>query len=86
MPTADEVRGSIKTYILEEVLEGDEEEIENTTPLLKLGVLNSMEIVRLVSFINREFGVWIPNSEISADNFKDLDAITNLVMSQEQSR
>ena len=75
-----EVLAGLQEYIADEVLEGRTEGLEPTTPLLEWGVINSMEIVRLIGFIKTAFAVDVPSEMVMADNFKDLHAITALVL------
>lgn len=49
------------------------------TPLLELGVLNSVDTARLVSRIRETFGVRLPPASMTAGNFRDLKAIAGLV-------
>jgi len=77
-----EVLAKLREYIAEEVLDGCAEGLEPFSPLLEWGVINSMEIVRLVNFIKTNFAVEMTNEVIVAENFRDLDAITELVLRQ----
>lgn len=66
-------------YISAEVLEGRDEGLEPTSPLLAWGVINSLEMARLAAFIRSEFGVVVPADRMLPRHFKDLNAITALV-------
>lgn len=46
---------------------------------VKGGLLDSMDVVVLVDELQEEFGINIPGSEITMQNFSSLDAIINLV-------
>lgn len=70
---------SLKTYIANEILDGKDIGLEPSTPLLEWGVLNSIEIARLVSFIQNRFDVQVPDDMIVIENFKDVNSITSLV-------
>lgn len=75
-----EIMENLKDYIANQVLDGQDVGLESTTPLLEWGVINSMEIVRLVTYVQTRFGVGIPDDKIVADYFKDLSSLTNLVL------
>lgn len=79
MTDADILAG-LHDYIANEVLEGEDVGLEASTPLLELGVLNSMEIMKLVSHIENRFEVTVPMGKILAESFKDLNAITDMVV------
>jgi acyl carrier protein len=70
----------LKNYIVERVLEGRDIGIDETTPLLEWGIINSLETMRLLSFIERQFGIEIPMDNLVADHFTNLTALTNLIM------
>ncbi|MCO5967365.1 MULTISPECIES: acyl carrier protein [Actinoallomurus] len=69
----------LQKFIEEKILDTSEVAIEPDTPLLELGILNSLTTTRLVGFIRDQFGVEIPMSEMVGDNFKDLASISRLV-------
>jgi acyl carrier protein len=75
-----EVLGSLKSYITQEVLSGRDIGLEATTPLLEWGVINSLEIVRLLSFIRSQYGIEIPSEKVTAEHFKDLNSLSYLVL------
>lgn len=78
-----EVLGQLHRYIVEQVLDGRDTGLDETSPLLEWGVINSIEIVRLLTFIRKQFAIDIPPSQMIADNFVDLGTITDIVLSQQ---
>ncbi|MHA4818113.1 acyl carrier protein [Streptomyces aculeolatus] len=79
--SSDEISEKISAYIKERFLSGDQnKELENSTPLLEWGVLNSMNTALLLMYIRDELGVVVPPQGIVADNFKDIDSITRMVV------
>ena len=69
----------LKSYIAHEILDGNDIGLDESTPLLEWGVINSMEIARLIVFIQKKFSVEIPSEAILPDHFKDLTSLTSLV-------
>lgn len=78
-----EVLAQLHKYIAEQVLDGKDIDLDETTPLLEWGVINSIEIVRLLAFIRKQFAVEIPPTQMMADNFVDLGVITDIVLSHQ---
>lgn len=74
------VMEQLKVYIVEKVLDDRNVGLDETTPLLEWGVINSIEIVRLLSFVQKQFNVTISADKMVAEHFTDLRAITDLVM------
>lgn len=75
-----EVLEALKAYITNEVLDGKDIGLETTTPLLEWGVINSLEIVKVLNFIWNQFGIEIPAEKVTAEHFKDLVSLTHLVL------
>lgn len=76
----------LKDYFVQDVLDGREFGLDEHTPLLEWGVINSLEIVRLLSFIQKTFGVDIPADQLTADRFVDISSIADLVVEQAASK
>jgi len=76
------VLAELTSYVSKELLAGQSAGLEPSTPLIEWGVINSIEIARLIAFINRRFGVSVPGELIVLDNFKNLESISKLVMAR----
>lgn len=59
-------------------IDGDSQ-LDGTTPLLQLGILNSRNTGRLLAYIHEEFGVSVPPTRITGKYFGDLESISGLV-------
>ena len=75
-----EVFEGLKGFISEEILDGKDIGLDGSTPLLEWGIINSMEIARIVSFVYDRFNIEIPGDKITLEYLKDLNSLTNLVM------
>jgi acyl carrier protein len=49
--------------------------LENSTPLLDSGVLDSLGLLRLVIFIQDQFGIVIDDLDVVPEHFASVDAI-----------
>ena len=74
-----DIFGKLRNYIAMDVLEGEDVGLDASTQLLEIGVLNSMELMNLVQYIEEHFDITVPQKEVRAENFRDLDSITQLV-------
>ena len=81
-----DVREQLKHYIAEQILEGEDIGLSETTPLLEWGVLNSIEIVKLLGFIQQQFEVDVPANKITADCFLNIVSIADLVLELSEAR
>ena len=50
--------------------------------LIENGVIDSLGIFRLVSFLEETFGVRVADEEISAENLQSIDVIEQLILSK----
>jgi clorobiocin biosynthesis protein CloN5 len=85
MPT-EELPDQLMDFIRERFLDGDlKGELDESTPLLEWGVLNSMNTAVLLTFVRAELGVPVPASYMNADNFKDVRSLTAMIRSLEST-
>jgi acyl carrier protein len=49
--------------------------LENSTPLLDSGVLDSLSLLRLVVFIQDQFGIVMDDLDVVPEHFASVDAI-----------
>lgn len=68
----------IKTYIVNNIL-AEAVQIDATTNLKQAGI-DSFSTVEIILFIERKFGVSIPDEKLLPDNFKTLQALAVLVL------
>ncbi|MGP3963868.1 acyl carrier protein [Nonomuraea sp. 3N208] len=61
------------------VLDGDDIKVDETTPLLVSGLLDSLRTARLLNFIRRDIGVRIPAAKLDPENFRDVVTIVTMV-------
>jgi 2-hydroxymuconate-semialdehyde hydrolase len=66
-------------YIKKEFVEDQDEEIDETTPLISSGLIDSLSIVSLVAFIDKKFGVKIPDEKGTVDNFETINKIVETI-------
>jgi len=53
--------------------------------LLERGLLDSLAILKTVTFCEEEFGITIPDTDVLPDNFETVKAIAKLVEKQKAS-
>jgi acyl carrier protein len=70
----------LKKYIAQDVLGGKDIGLDETTPLLEWGIINSLEMVRLLSFIRKQFAIDIPTDKLVADHFTSVKSIAELIL------
>jgi acyl carrier protein len=75
------IKATLKTFILNEFLPGeDPAELTDTTELLTTGILDSIAVLKVVTFLEKQFGIAIEPHEAVVENLNTLSDITRLVM------
>jgi acyl carrier protein len=78
--TRDEMLVELKEFVVEELLDGRSAGLDEHTPLLEWGVIDSLSVADLVGFTSERFGIEVPQREVSPKNLRDLDAYTELLV------
>ena len=78
-----DTKAEIKDFIMNEFLPGEPaDSVDDTTPLITGGVLDSIATVRLISFLEEKYSVRIEPHEMNADYLNFLPDIASLVESR----
>lgn len=79
----DALKQRIKNFIMEEFLPGENpDELTETTPLISGGILDSIATLKLVMFMEEEYGVSFAPHEVDKENLDDLVSIARLLQSK----
>ena len=76
---AADVVAALKDFVVKELLEGRDSGLNEQTPLLAWGLINSITLVKLTQFIEARFQVSVPVTELTPANLKNLETIAALV-------
>lgn len=81
--TQAEIQSTIKTFILNEFLPGeDPAALTDTTPLATTGILDSIAILKVVTFLESQFGITLEAHETGVENMNTVADISRLVISK----
>jgi acyl carrier protein len=76
----DELKKVVRDYVVKEYLEeGDDREITEDTPLITGGIVDSFSMVSLKRFLERKYGIQIPDAEATPQAFDSVNSIAALV-------
>ena len=77
------IKATVKNFILNEFLPGeDPAALTDTTALVTTGILDSIAVLKVVTFLENQFGITIEAHEAVVENLNTLSDITRLVMSK----
>lgn len=79
-----EITIALETYIVQEILDEKDIGLDEKTPLLEWGIINSIELTRLLGFIERQFHVHVSPHEVNPDHFTDIASITQLILAHDK--
>lgn len=71
----------LSDYIQKEFIRG-RREVQSSEDLLSSGVLNSLGILKLVSFVEERFDIRIPDEDVVFENFQSIDALSTYLENQ----
>jgi methoxymalonate biosynthesis acyl carrier protein len=74
-----EIIETVKSFMKHYIKKDDLKEEDN---IFDQGLISSLFLVQLVSFIEEEYGISIPNEELDMDHFKDINSIASLIKSR----
>ncbi|MBN2320609.1 MAG: acyl carrier protein [Acidobacteria bacterium] len=78
-----DINSEIKQFILKEFLPGeDPNNLTDSTPLIDNGILDSLAILQLVSFLEKEYGIHIEPHETDEEFLGSIVTIESLVRSK----
>ena len=74
------LNNQIKDFIRNEIIGNDEHiEVESTTMLIDSGIIDSMGIMKLLTYLEDTFSVKIDGDDLVPENFETIDTICSLV-------
>lgn len=83
METMMNIEQSVKNYILNEFLPGeDPAQLLDSTPLITTGILDSIATLKLVGFLEEQFSITIDAHEADPEHLDTVERITHLVKSK----
>ena len=79
----DEVKAKIKEFIMTEVNPDlGLTHIDDDEPLIDSGIVDSLGMLKIMSFLDETFGIDLSSEEVKLENFVDVRAICRLVDTQ----
>jgi clorobiocin biosynthesis protein CloN5 len=73
-----ELGSEVRSFVESELLDGQTDEVSDTTPLLELGIIDSISIVAVVAFIEGDLGIPVPE-QIHPRHLADVLSIRRLI-------
>ena len=79
----DEIKSSVRSFIAEHFLKKSPvKDLTDSTPLISGGIMDSISTMKLVTFLEKEFGFEFQAHEVDRDNLDSIEVIANFVRSK----
>ncbi|MEL7235818.1 MAG: acyl carrier protein [Chloroflexota bacterium] len=75
-----DMREALKKFIETEIAVGTT--VAYDDDLLMTGLVNSLDVIRLVTFTQEQFGVTVPPEDVVIEHFQTIDAIANYLQTR----
>ena len=82
MSSLDPIEDKIMTFIMRHYPLARKKKVDESTPLLEIGVIDSLGVIDLVTFMEDTFFISVTDSEITSDNFRTIRDLTAFVYSK----
>lgn len=73
------IRQVLFEHIAKELLHGDPRGLDDETPLLEWGIIDSLSMINLLVFIDEQFGIRVPDDAVTPEHFRDLRSLVALL-------
>lgn len=75
-----DISRTIESFIVDEILMDKEKtRIDPEASLINSGIVDSLSLLRLIQFVEEEFGVIVEDEEVVPDNFDTLNTMESFV-------
>ena len=73
------IQQQIREYIVENILFGDGENLQPDTSFQEEGVIDSMGLLGLISFLEDEYGITIEDDDLTMENLGSVQDVSSFV-------
>jgi acyl carrier protein len=71
---------TIRDFIAGEILHGSQKiPLKDQDPLIESGIIDSLGVMILLTFIEERFSIQIPSEDLMPENFSSISTITDLI-------
>lgn len=69
----------IRSFVIQKFPVARKRSIDDNTPLLEYGIIDSLGVLDLVTFLEQSFGIAIADEELTPDHFASITSISVFV-------
>ena len=75
-------KAGVREFILKQFPLARKQQVKDSDPLLESGMLDSMGVLDVVTFIEQKYSISVADEDLSAENFHSIDRIAAFVESK----
>ena len=80
------IEDTVENFIANELLFGNNQNpIDHDQDLIDSGLLDSVAVLRMILFIEEQFGIHIEDGEVLPDNFRSINMVKSFVQNKQNA-
>jgi acyl carrier protein len=81
------IKSDLTSYVVSDIVRSqDSVVVKNETDLLKSGILDSLSLMKLVVFVEKQFGIVVGENDLIPKNFASINAISDYVSARQREK
>lgn len=81
----DNVKEQIRAYIKDTIVQNDQINVDNNTPLISGGIIDSISTLKMVDFIETTYKIEVQPHEVDRENLDTVDLIAQFITGKLQN-
>ena len=82
MTHSEQIPQQIRTFVFHNFPGAKKRAVNDDSPLLESGIIDSLGMLDVVAFLEQTFGIKVEDEELVPDNFASIKALTDFVMNK----
>ncbi len=78
-------KAELTEFIRKEILSGRNVSLQENQDLLSAGIIDSLGILRLVAFMEKQLGIQVPDEDVVFENFQNIQVMSDYVAQRKQA-
>ena len=74
-----EIKDKLKAYIRSEIIKNKDYPLQDDEPLITGGLVDSFSLVHIAVFVENEFGIKIPDTDLTIENMDTVSALASRI-------
>jgi acyl carrier protein len=76
----EQVKGTLRTFVLNDLIRNPGYDLQDDEPMITGGLIDSFSLAQFGVFVEEEFNIYIPDTDLTVDNLDTLNQMVDRVM------